>query len=45
LEPLHGEDVADAVVFCATRPMNANIRELILTARAQASAVHAHRSS
>jgi len=45
LEPLHGGDVADAVVFCATRPMNANIRELILTARAQASAVHAHRSS
>jgi 3-hydroxy acid dehydrogenase/malonic semialdehyde reductase len=45
LEPLRGEDVADAVIFCATRPANANIRELILTARAQASAVHAHRSS
>ena len=45
LEPLRGEDVADAVIFCATRPANANVRELILTAGAQASAVHAHRSS
>ena len=45
LEPLRGEDVADAVIFCATRPANANIRELILTAGAQASAVHTHRSS
>jgi len=45
LEPLRGEDVADAVVFCATRPTNANVREMILTAGAQASAVHAHRSS
>jgi len=45
LEPLRAGDVADAVVFCATRPANANVRELILTAGAQASAVHAHRSS
>ena len=43
LEPLLGSDVADAVVFCATRPKNANVREMILTAGAQASAVHAHR--
>jgi serine 3-dehydrogenase len=45
LEPLRGRDVAEAVVFCATRPRNANIRELILTAGAQASAVHTHRTS
>jgi serine 3-dehydrogenase len=45
LEPLRGEDVADAVIFCATRPANANVRELILTAGAQASAVHVYRSS
>jgi 3-hydroxy acid dehydrogenase/malonic semialdehyde reductase len=45
LEPLRGKDVADAVVFCATRPRNANIRELILTAGAQASAVHTYRTS
>ncbi len=44
LEPLRAADVADAVIFCATRPANANVRELILTAGAQASAVHALRS-
>jgi serine 3-dehydrogenase len=45
LDPLTPADVADAVLFCATRPMNANVRELILTAGAQASAVHTHRRS
>ena len=44
LEPLRSEDVADAVVFCATRPPNANVREMILMAGTQASAVHAHRT-
>jgi len=45
LEPLSGEDVADAVVFCATRPVHANVREMILMPSAQAAAVHAHRTS
>lgn len=45
LDPLTPADVAEAVLFCATRPKNANVREMILTAGAQASAVHAHRSS
>jgi len=45
LDPLTPADVAEAVLFCATRPMNANVREMILTAGAQASAVHAHRRS
>jgi NADP-dependent 3-hydroxy acid dehydrogenase YdfG len=45
LDPLTPEDVAEAVLFCATRPENANVREMILTAGAQASAVHAHRTS
>jgi len=44
LDPLTPSDVAEAVLFCATRPANANVREMILTAGAQASAVHAHRS-
>jgi serine 3-dehydrogenase len=44
LEPLTPADVAEAVLFCATRPENANVREMILTAGAQASAVHAHRT-
>ena len=39
LTPLSGEDVAEAVMFCATRPPHANVRELILLASAQASAV------
>jgi serine 3-dehydrogenase len=44
LEPLTPADVAEAVWFCATRPRNANVREMILTAGSQASAVHAHRT-
>ena len=45
LDPLQGADVADAVLFCATRPSNANVREMILVASAQASVVHVHRKS
>jgi len=43
LAPLTGADVADAVVFCATRPPHANVREMILMPSAQAAAVHVHR--
>jgi serine 3-dehydrogenase len=43
LEPLTGDDVASAVLFCATRPAHANIREMILMPSAQASANHMHR--
>jgi serine 3-dehydrogenase len=43
LEPLHGRDVADAVLFCASRPPHANVREMILMPSAQASAVNAYR--
>ncbi len=42
-EPLHPQDVADAVLFCATRPPHANVREMILMPSAQASAVHVYR--
>jgi len=45
IDPLTPADVAEAVLFCATRPANANVREMILTAGAQASAAHAHRRS
>ena len=44
LEPLRAEDVAEAVVFCATRPAHANVREMVLMPAAQAAAVHAFRS-
>jgi len=43
LHPLHPEDVAEAVLFCATRPPHANVRELILMPSDQAAAVHVHR--
>jgi 3-hydroxy acid dehydrogenase/malonic semialdehyde reductase len=44
LEALHGRDVADAVLFCATRPPHANVREMVLMPTAQAAAVYVHRS-
>jgi serine 3-dehydrogenase len=43
LEPLTSRDVAEAVLFCATRPLHANVREMILMPSAQAAAVHVHR--
>jgi len=45
LQPLRAEDVADAVLFCATRPLHANVREMILMPTAQAAAIHIHRES
>ncbi len=44
-DPLTAVDVAEAVVFCATRPANANVREMILMPGAQAAAVHLYRKS
>ena len=37
ITPLSPADVAEAVVFCATRPKNVNINEIILTPLQQAS--------
>jgi len=36
--PLRAEDVADAVLFCATRPPHATVAELVLLASDQATA-------
>ncbi len=41
--PLTGDDVADAVLYCATRPPHANVQEMILMPSAQASATMVHR--
>lgn len=43
LEPLTPQDVAEAVLFCATRPPHANVREMVLLPTAQAGAVHVKR--
>ena len=45
LQPLTASDVADVVLFCATRPPHVNIRELVLLPSAQAGSVHVHRES
>ncbi len=42
--PLTAEDVADAVLFCATRPQHVNIAEIILMPVQQASALVFHRN-
>ena len=41
--PLIAEDVAEAVLFCATRPPHANIAEIIMMPTQQASALVFHR--
>jgi len=43
LTPLNPEDVASAILFCATRPGHVNINEIILTPTAQASSTHVYR--
>ncbi len=43
ITPLSPSDVAEAVVFCASRPTNVNINEIILTPIQQASATQLYR--
>lgn len=43
LKPLSPKDVAEAVLFCATRPKDVNINQLILTPLAQASSTQVYR--
>lgn len=43
ITPLSPYDVAEAVVFCATRPHNVNINEVILTPIQQASSTQVYR--
>jgi len=43
ITPLSPSDVAESVVFCATRPYNVNINELILTPIQQASSTQVYR--
>lgn len=43
ITPLSPTDVAEAIVFCATRPTNVNINEIILTPIQQASSTQVYR--
>jgi serine 3-dehydrogenase len=43
LEPLSGADIADAVVWCATRPAHVNVSEMIVMPTAQASTTMVYR--
>lgn len=43
LVPLHGDDIAETVIFIATRPKHVNINEIIVMPSAQATAMVAHR--
>ncbi|MFC1477685.1 SDR family oxidoreductase [candidate division KSB1 bacterium] len=45
LQPLTAEDIADAVVFCATRPPHVNINDLIIMPVNQANVYAVHRES
>lgn len=42
-EPLVAEDIADTVIYCATRKPHVNVSEIVVMPVAQASANHLHR--
>ena len=44
MSPLHGDDVAEAVLFCATRPAHVNILEVVVLPTAQASVRDVHKT-
>ncbi len=44
MQPLSPDDIADAVVYCATRPPHVNINEIILMPVAQSSVSLVHRN-
>jgi NADP-dependent 3-hydroxy acid dehydrogenase YdfG len=41
---LSSEDIADAVLYCATRPQHVNIDEIIIMPTVQASPMHIKRN-
>lgn len=43
VDPIHPEDVADAIEWAVTRPPNVNIGEIVMWASAQASTTHVKR--
>jgi 3-hydroxy acid dehydrogenase/malonic semialdehyde reductase len=45
MTPMSPDDVAEAVLFCVTRPPHVNISELVMLATDQAAAATVHRRS
>jgi 3-hydroxy acid dehydrogenase/malonic semialdehyde reductase len=45
MEPLRPEDVADTVIYCATRPPHVNISEVIVMPTSQAAVTMTHREN
>lgn len=45
MKPLTADDIAEAVLYCASRPPHVNIDELVITPTAQASAIHVKRKT
>ena len=43
ITPLTPDDIADAIVYCATRPPHVDISELVMMPTAQASTTMSHR--
>jgi 3-hydroxy acid dehydrogenase / malonic semialdehyde reductase len=43
MTPLTPDDIADAVIYCATRPLYVNIQQIVLTPTDQASTTMVHR--
>lgn len=43
IDPLVGDDIAEAVIFCASRPKHVNINEMIIMPSVQANAFVTHR--
>ncbi len=43
LTPLSPEDIADAIVWCATRPLHVNVSDVVIWPTAQASTAVVHR--
>jgi serine 3-dehydrogenase len=45
MRPLKGEDIAEIVIFCATRPLHVDIAQVTVMPTDQASVNHVHRSA
>jgi NADP-dependent 3-hydroxy acid dehydrogenase YdfG len=43
MKPLKGKDVAEAILFCVTRPPHVNVNQVRIMPAAQASATAVHR--